>query len=133
SGVQPPGVAWEERSLPDVAEAAEEHHHPLQPDAEPAVRRRAVPERVDVGGDAADVDPPLLRLSCQDLRDVHPLRSRDDLLTSDEHVEGVAVAWVVGAGHGVEWPHRRRVPAEHVEISVTWYEPARPASSQTLC
>ncbi len=39
-------------------------------------------------------------------------------ITSDEHVEGVAVAWVVGAGHGVEWPHRRRVPAEHVEISV---------------
>jgi hypothetical protein len=127
---QPPGVAREERRLPDVAEAAEEHHHPLQPHAEPFVRRRAVPERVDVGGDGTDVDAPCLRLRRQELRVVHPLRPGDDLLAADEDVEGAAVARFVGAGHGVERPHRRRVPAEHVELRVVPVENTR--SNQSL-
>ncbi len=38
------------------------------------------------------------------------LRARDNLLPADEHVVRVGVVGVVGAGHGVEGAHRRRVP-----------------------
>jgi hypothetical protein len=38
---------------------------------------------------------------------VDALRAADDLLAADEHVKGVGVGGVVGAGHGVEGPDLR--------------------------
>lgn len=39
-------------------------------------------------------------------------------LTSDEHVEGVAVSRIVETWHGVEWPHRQGVPVKYIKLRV---------------
>jgi hypothetical protein len=44
-------------------------------------------------------------LTCQQLGVVDTLRARNDLLATDEHIEGVADLWVIRAWHRVEWPH----------------------------
>jgi hypothetical protein len=39
---KPPQVTWEERSLPDVFQGAEQHHNSLQDHPKPPMRRHAI-------------------------------------------------------------------------------------------
>ena len=100
-----PRVPREQARIPQVAQLQEQHDESLEPDASARVRGHAPPEGVGVvlhlgGVDAGGFDA-LLDL----LRRVETLAAGEDLLATQEDVEGVGQFRVLGIGHRVEGAH----------------------------
>ena len=77
-----------------------------------------IPEGVDVRRDGVQLNAVNLSPLCEVGRVVDPLRSRQYLLASHEHVVAVGVLAVVGVGHGVERPHGQRELVQDEEVGI---------------
>merc|ERR1719387_1387995 len=85
-------------------------------DATSAVRMSPEREGLDVGLNGADVHALGLGPLRKQGRIVDPLRARDDLLPTDEHVVRVGVPGVIRRRHRVKRPGRERVAVQNVKV-----------------
>jgi len=110
------GIAREERSLADVVQPQEEHHHALQTNAAARMRQRAVLEGVDIALQLRHGDAERLDALLEHVRVVHALRAADDLLPAQEHVVAVGDGGVGGVHHRVEGPQLGGVLVHDEEV-----------------
>ena len=107
--------AVEESYLPHVAESRDAHEQPSQADAEPTVRRTAVPEETEVVLQRSESVALLLGLLDQLLVVVFTLSTRRDLESLPQKVEALGHAGA-GVTHVVERTHLGRIVSHKNEL-----------------
>jgi len=112
------GVAGEEGGLADVVQAQVQHDHTLEANAAASVRRRSVPEAVNVALDVLNVNFMLFCTLNQEGWVVDTLGTRQDFFSSHEHVIGVGPFLVMGVRHGVEGSHLQGKLVKDEEVCV---------------
>ncbi len=114
--LKPVRPAVQERDLAHVVLAEHLHQQARQPEAEAAVRRRAVAEEVQVVCDRAGVDALVRGLGEQHVVAVLALGAGRELDAPPEQVEAARQSRIVGVAHVVEGPHRRGVVGDEREL-----------------
>ena len=117
SGAEPVQVAREQRDLPDVRSSGQLRGPALQPDREPAVRRHAVLEHLEVPGERRRVEAARGQGRQVVLVPMQPLAAGDDLRAAEQQVETIGVAGPSRVRVGIERLARQRISGDEQQVA----------------
>src|SRR5262249_55877988 len=109
SWAEPVQVTREQCHLPYVRRAGQQCRPPLEPDCEPAVRRHAVPEYLQVTRERPGVQAAIRKSGEVVLMPVQSLAARHDLGPAEEQIKTVGVTRPLRVAVGIERLGRQRI------------------------